>query len=543
MHYACGNLRTPVRKGVIPCAPLKKPLDFSQTETSAADSKSEGYAEKVKLAEHLHAQGVNPSRWTEAHPARQSDQQHFQETGRKARDNQFDVGGKLYDWSPAVTATPEQAKAIADAYVATPHDPARARAAPPVEEIVDVNQVPRTHPFGTPHLKRPANDMSAAEERTALFRHYAQSGVDPDKAHLGDPLVMADQERLKAEIEKVLPGDKTEISGLPIFYQGFDDGWIYQTNAHTRESEEVERIRREHAERPLNRHLPAITAVNDNGQSLEDRIARHYQERVGIDHNRHIANSSDILVNASDIDNIRLMQSNPEHEVQPSLQQDEQKRFYREQERLQAIQSENDRSEQRNAARSRTEDRAERLSKSEPIPAVDGDSRKQCILNNGGRRFPIDDNSDANGDAPYYEDEEYSQVGRFSDLIEEVAKEQDVDPDLIKAIMYMETTHGYYEKLVSWFDGNDSILPMNVNVTYWGDVFGTREELQGPRANIVAGAKMLRAIQNNLPDGAPVSHIASLYNSHRAVKVNNYGARVSRIYAEKPWNQQRGVQQ
>lgn len=259
--------------------PLNQPISGAP---ALPDSKSEGYAEKVELAQHLHAQGVNPLRWTEAHPAPQVAQHQFQETGLKARDNQFDVDGRLYDWSPAVSATPQQAKAISEAYMATPHDPPTARG-PPVESLVDIDKVPLKHPFGTPHNPRPVaanDDPTAAEERIALYRHYAKSGIDPDKAHLGDPLPMRDQEKLKAEIAKLLPGDKTEISGLPMFYQGFDDGWIYMPNASTQESPEVQKIRLAHAEKQAQpRDDRAPVAVNDNDAGVTDEIIAHYSAR------------------------------------------------------------------------------------------------------------------------------------------------------------------------------------------------------------------------------------------------------------------------
>ena len=111
---------------------------------------------------------------------------------------------------------------------------------PTTELLVDIAEVPLKHALGTPHTERPANDLSVADERAALIKHYAQSGVDPDKAHLGDPVDMKKQEQLKAQIEKMLPGDKSEISGLPSFYQGFDDGMIYQANAYTRASQAVQ---------------------------------------------------------------------------------------------------------------------------------------------------------------------------------------------------------------------------------------------------------------------------------------------------------------
>jgi hypothetical protein len=226
--------------------PLKK-RNEAQAVPAATDSRTEALQEKAALAKHLHEQGVNPVRWTEAHPAPQSEQATFQQTGIKPRGNQFEVAGKLYNWSDEVKATPAQAKAIGDAYIAerTGKDDAVA-VVPKIEELVDIAQVPLKHPLGTPHTERPANDMRVAEERAALIKHYAQSGVDPDKAHLGDPVEMKQQGPLKAQIEKILPGDKSEISGLSGFYQGFDDGMIYQANAYTRESEVAQKNGNEH---------------------------------------------------------------------------------------------------------------------------------------------------------------------------------------------------------------------------------------------------------------------------------------------------------
>ncbi|WP_374654316.1 hypothetical protein [Dongia sp.] len=254
---------------------------------------------------------------------------------------------------------------------------------------------------------------------------------------------MKDQERLKAQIEKTLPGDSTEISGLPIFYQGFDDGWIYAANDATAESDEIKKIRRK-----LQQQGKPDTTIN-NLPGPEDEILR----------------------------------------------------FYRERDRIRVRDEENERARQNEASRLRAEKRADKMSgsaaekiSSRPKLAVDDATRKQCILDNGGCLFEVKDNPDANGSAPFIEDDDWSEVGKYAPIIERVAKEFDVDPDLMKAIMYLETTHGYYDNLVSWYNGNDSILPMNINVVFWGDAFGTREELQDPEANIMAGARMIKAV-------------------------------------------------
>ena len=116
-----------------------------------------------------------------------------------------------------------------------------------------------------------------------------------------------------------------------------------------------------------------------------------------------------------------------------------------------------------------------------------------------------------------------------------MAKEKGVDSNLVKAIMYMETTHGYYDAILELFNKNKSILPMNINVDYWGSTFGSREELKNPEKNIEAGVEIVDRIKKLLPANASVEEIATLYNNINAKKVSEYGARVKAIYDEKPW--------
>ncbi|WP_374654318.1 hypothetical protein [Dongia sp.] len=135
--------------------PLTKRIDDSKTSPAPIDSRTEALQEKTKLARHLHSQGVNPVRWTEAHPAPQSEQETYRTTGLKLKGNQFEVGGKLYNWSPAVTASPKQAQAIADAYI----DERRGAATPEpkIEDLVNIAEVPLKHPFGAPRNARPSS--------------------------------------------------------------------------------------------------------------------------------------------------------------------------------------------------------------------------------------------------------------------------------------------------------------------------------------------------------------------------------------------------
>lgn len=128
-----------------------------------------------------------------------------------------------------------------------------------------------------------------------------------------------------------------------------------------------------------------------------------------------------------------------------------------------------------------------------------------------------------------------SQVDDHMFEITLASYETGVNSNLIKAIMYMETTHGYYDRIISWFGANKSILPMNIN--YWGNTFGSRAALSQPYFNVRSGATMLKSIQANMSANSSIAQIATVYNNVNATKVSNYGARVSNIYHHKLWKQ------
>ncbi|MDO6581317.1 RHS repeat-associated core domain-containing protein [Photobacterium sp. 2_MG-2023] len=171
-----------------------------------------------------------------------------------------------------------------------------------------------------------------------------------------------------------------------------------------------------------------------------------------------------------------------------------------------------------------------RLFNHEMHPAQKAISRKQCVLNGGGCNFGVAENPNADGSMPWYEIGSLSPVDDYALTIQMSANAFGIDPKLISSIMFMETTHGYYDVILSPFGMNKSILPMNINIDYWGDAFGSRGFLSNPHHNIWAGAKMLSSIIENMPN-ASVAQIATVYNNVNATKVSDYGARVSAIYS------------
>ena len=163
-------------------------------------------------------------------------------------------------------------------------------------------------------------------------------------------------------------------------------------------------------------------------------------------------------------------------------------------------------------------------------------TRKQCIEQGLTTcDFVVADNPGADGAAPIYELPLFSEVERHAADIERIAHDTGVDARLIRAVMYVETTHGYYDAPLELLGANKSIRPMNVNHEFWSETFGDREALREPAHNIRAGALMLKRISSNLPSDAPVRHVATLYNNIEATVVSDYGARVEKVYETRPW--------
>ena len=75
----------------------------------------------------------------------------------------------------------------------------------------------------------------------------------------------------------------------------------------------------------------------------------------------------------------------------------------------------------------------------------DMESRKKSIIENAPARFEIEDNPYAFGEEPFYEFEIASQVNTWRGLIIQISKRNKIDSNLVMAIMYMETTHGWYD--------------------------------------------------------------------------------------------------
>lgn len=161
-------------------------------------------------------------------------------------------------------------------------------------------------------------------------------------------------------------------------------------------------------------------------------------------------------------------------------------------------------------------------------------------LNNGNNLFlDIENNPKASYGMPMYTIPPIGAhyVNKYSDIIEQYAHQYNVDPDLVKAIMYNEGATGH--KVIGNYVGDvlgisDSQMPMNIQGKTWGNFDGKQYDTYNPEQNIELGVQVIKRLQNSIHNPT-IEKIATLYNRTGAMQVNDYGARTKTIYDQKPW--------
>ena len=181
------------------------------------------------------------------------------------------------------------------------------------------------------------------------------------------------------------------------------------------------------------------------------------------------------------------------------------------------------------------------------IPVINfSENRKQAILEDKPAIFEIVDDSDETGERPRIG--EIHALGREAVLandhiIEAESRLQKVDPDLVRAIVYVENARGYYDDA---FDavGMDpsSIRPTNINPEVWRGLGGiTPDNARDPKVNIRAGALLIKRIADRIRNPTPIK-IAAIWHFAGQEKTSadqrGYAARVAFAMQNKLWEKQ-----
>lgn len=184
--------------------------------------------------------------------------------------------------------------------------------------------------------------------------------------------------------------------------------------------------------------------------------------------------------------------------------------------------------------------------------------RTQAIIDGRKLRFKINDNDRAISAAPH----EIPELGVFNvksneSLIDSFSKKHNVDPDMVKAIMYMEGANGHkagldyvadfvgkypnspFAKILKKVAGSkvrasESVRPMNIQ-NQWGRGFiGENYDPYNKSQNIEAGVKLIKRISESIENPTPAK-IGAMWNGIMVDNINDVGARVGKYYKEKPW--------
>ncbi|WP_421707116.1 hypothetical protein [Algihabitans sp.] len=178
------------------------------------------------------------------------------------------------------------------------------------------------------------------------------------------------------------------------------------------------------------------------------------------------------------------------------------------------------------------------------LPIInDPDERTASILNDTPARFAFTPDPEADSSSPIWEMPVLGRIAieRHGQTIDEMSKKHGVDPDLVRAILWLESARGHYvivgNYIADRLDLSNSAMPMNINSSLWGGLIGeTDTRLEDPVENIEAAIILIRRISDRLEAPTPEA-IGSIWNYIGRETTHDRGAYVGRIYREKPWLQ------
>ncbi len=164
------------------------------------------------------------------------------------------------------------------------------------------------------------------------------------------------------------------------------------------------------------------------------------------------------------------------------------------------------------------------------------EDRKKAIIEDTPAFFDIRKKPDADSSKPLLELDCFDEVDNNEAIFNEVASMVNIDSDLVKAVAYLESTHGFYDRMVV---NPSSFRPMNINYNEWKELCTklgyTEEKIKNNiKANIHVGAVLLKRIKERIKNPT-VEKIGSIYNYMGREHTNDYGARLQVIYDEKLW--------
>lgn len=148
-------------------------------------------------------------------------------------------------------------------------------------------------------------------------------------------------------------------------------------------------------------------------------------------------------------------------------------------------------------------------------------------------------------------DDDKSLVNKYNEKIDNAAKVNNVDKDLVKSIIHVESSQDASKIILRTEYFSNSLLPGNVGKNWYGlevpykgkKIKITKENLKNPEFNIYATANILSSLKSRTIN--PTNRkVGILYNNTGAdMKIRgsnkkngqDYGALIEKFAKEKPW--------
>lgn len=178
-----------------------------------------------------------------------------------------------------------------------------------------------------------------------------------------------------------------------------------------------------------------------------------------------------------------------------------------------------------------------------PIINMEAD-RRRAILRDERALFEIADNSQETGERPAVGELHYQgrkAVLENDHIITKEARRLGIDPDLVRAIVYVENARGWYDAINP---KPGSVRPSNINPDDWEGLGGiSRKNATNPEVNIRAGVVLIKRISERIKDPNP-RKIASIWHflgrEQTRADENGYAARVDHVFRSKFWTKEFG---
>jgi soluble lytic murein transglycosylase-like protein len=180
-----------------------------------------------------------------------------------------------------------------------------------------------------------------------------------------------------------------------------------------------------------------------------------------------------------------------------------------------------------------------------PRPVVnDAAKREDAIKRNLPARFEIRNNPEA-GDASGFFDDVWNADSYGRTAVQEhhhrilrYSEKYDLDPDLVRAVMFAENARGH-KVFLNWAGDvsglSKSIMPMNIQKNRWSSLVDkSPEDMYDPDVNVEAGTLLLSRLRDRIEKPTP-EKIGTLWNTLKEKETNVFGNYIGKLYREKPW--------